>query len=75
MKAASGKLYVQQTAKAIGPNNFAVSGPETWNGLPAELRLSTPSTATFAWWKRISSSALNDMCLQHVWSYLRLHCL
>ena len=26
----------------------AVSGPETWNSLPAELRLSTLSTATFA---------------------------
>jgi len=47
--AASGKLYVQQTATAIGRRNFAVSGPETWNSLPAELRLSTLSTATFAW--------------------------
>ena len=47
--AASGKLYVQQTATATGRRNFAVSGPETWNSLPAELRLSTLSTATFAW--------------------------
>ena len=45
--AASGKLYVQRTATAIGRRNFAVSGPETWNSLPAELRLSTLSTATF----------------------------
>jgi len=47
---ASGKLdvQVQQTATAIGRRNFAVSGPETWNSLPAELRLSTLSTATFA---------------------------
>ena len=46
--AASGKLSVQWTATAIGRRNFAVSGPETWNSLPAELRLSTLSTATFA---------------------------
>ena len=47
--AASGKkLDVQRTATAIGRRNFAVSGPETWNSLPAELRLSTVSTATFA---------------------------
>jgi len=39
---------VQRTATAIGRRNFAVSGPETWNSLPAELRLSTLSTATFA---------------------------
>ena len=45
--AASGKLDVQRTATAIGRRNFAVSGPETWNSLPAELRLSTLSTATF----------------------------
>ena len=35
--AASGKLDVQQTATAIGRRNFAVSGPETWNSLPAQL--------------------------------------
>jgi len=46
--AASRKLDVQRTATAIGRRNFAVSGPETWNSLPAELRLSTLSTATFA---------------------------
>jgi len=46
--AASAKLDVQRTATAIGRRNFAVSGPETWNSLPAELRLSTLSTATFA---------------------------
>jgi len=46
--AAFGKLDVQRTATAIGRRNFAVSGPETWNSLPAELRLSTLSTATFA---------------------------
>ena len=32
----------------IGCRNFAVSGPETWNSLPVELRLSILSTATFA---------------------------
>jgi len=47
--AASGKLDMQRTATAIGRRNFAVSGPETWNSLPAELHLSTLSTATFAW--------------------------
>ena len=46
--AASSKLDVQRTATAIGRTNFAVSGPETWNSLPAEQRLSTLSTATFA---------------------------
>ena len=46
--AASGKLDVQRTATAIGRRNFAVSCLETWNSLPAELRLSTLSTATFA---------------------------
>ena len=46
--AASGKLDMQRTATAIGRRNFAVSSPETWNSLPAELRLSTLSTATFA---------------------------
>jgi len=46
--AASGKLDLQWTATAIGRRNFAVSGPETWNSLPADLRLSTLSTATFA---------------------------
>jgi len=46
--AASGKLDVQRTATAIGRRNFAISGPEIWNSLPAELRLSTLSTATFA---------------------------
>ena len=39
---------VQRTATAIGRRNFAVSGPETWNSLPAELRLLTLSMATFA---------------------------
>jgi len=33
--AASGKLDVQRTATATGRRNFAVSGPETWNSLPA----------------------------------------
>ena len=46
--AASGKLDVQRTATAIGRRNFAVSGPETWNSLQAELRLSTLSTSTIA---------------------------
>ena len=46
--AASGKLYVQRTATAIGRRNCAVSDPDTWNSLPAELRLSTLSMATFA---------------------------
>ena len=46
--AASATLDVQQTATTIGRRNYAVSGPETWNSLPAELRLSTLSTATFA---------------------------
>ena len=46
--ATSDKLGLQQPATAIGRRNFAVSGPETWNSLPAELRLSTLSTATFA---------------------------
>ena len=46
--AASGKLeFVQWTATATGCRIFAVSRPETWNSLPAELRLSTLSTATF----------------------------
>ena len=48
LSAASSKLDVQRTATAIGRRNFVVSGPETWNSLPAELRLSTLSTATFA---------------------------
>jgi len=39
---------VQRTATAIGRRNFAVFGPETWNSLPAELRLSTLSINTFA---------------------------
>ena len=46
--AASGKLDVQRTATAIGRRNFVVSGPETWNSLPGELRLPTLSKATFA---------------------------
>ena len=46
--AASGKLHVQRTATAIGRRNFAVSSPDIWNSLPAELRLSILSTATFA---------------------------
>ena len=46
--AASSKFDVQRTATAIGRRRFAVSGPETWNSLPAELLLSTLSTATFA---------------------------
>ena len=46
--ASSGKLDVQRTATAIGRRNFAVSGPETWNSLPAELHLSTLSSASFA---------------------------
>ena len=57
----SGRLDMQRTATGIGCRNFAVSGPETWNSLPAELRLSTLSTATFALRLRISSSALNDV--------------
>ena len=48
--------------------NFAVSGPETWNSLPAELRISTLFTATFA--RRLKAhlfvSTINDMCLQRV---------
>ena len=35
-------------ATGKGRRNFAVSSPETCNSLPAELRLSTLSTATFA---------------------------
>ena len=46
--AASAKLDIQRTATAIGRRNLALSGPENWNSLPAELRLSTLSTATFA---------------------------
>jgi len=49
---------MQRTARAIGRSNFAVSGPETWNSLPAELCLLTLSMTT--------SSALIDMCLQCV---------
>jgi len=43
--AASGKLSVQRT---VGRRNFAVSGPDIWNSLPTDLRLSSLSTATFA---------------------------
>jgi len=46
--AASGKLSVQRTATTIGRRNFAVSGPNIWNNLPTDLRLSSLSTATFA---------------------------
>ena len=46
--AASGKLSVQRTATTIGRRNFAVSGPDIWNSLPTDLRLSSLSTATFA---------------------------
>ena len=46
--AASGKLDVQRTATATGRRNSAVTGPETWNSLSAELRLLTLSTVTFA---------------------------
>ena len=46
--AASGKLSVQRTATAIGRRNSAVSGPDIWNSLPTDLRLSSLSTATSA---------------------------
>ena len=46
--AASGKLSVQRTATNIGRRNFAISGPDMWNSLPTDLRLSSLSTATFA---------------------------
>ena len=46
--AASRKLDMQRTATAFGYRNFAVSSRATWNSLPAELRLSTLSMATFA---------------------------
>ena len=65
--AASAKLDVQRTATAIGRRNLAVSGPETWNSLPAELRLSTLSMATFA--RRLKGHLFigtDDMCLQRV---------
>ena len=39
---------VDNMNSAIGCRNFAVCSPETWNSLPAELRLSTTATATFA---------------------------
>ena len=61
--AASGKLDVQRKVTAVGRKNVAVSGPEIWNSLPVELRLSTLSTVTLKHdaWKRISLSALNDV--------------
>ena len=48
--AATGKLVVPQPQPLVAATrrNLDVSGPETWNSLPAELRLSTLSTATFA---------------------------
>ena len=46
--AVSGKLSVQRTSTTIGRRNFAVSGPDIWNSLPTDLRLSTLLTATFA---------------------------
>ena len=62
--AVSGKLDMQQRATAIGLRNFAVSGPETWNSLPAELRLSTLSTATFA--RRLKAHLFVSTEWQHV---------
>jgi len=49
---------------------------ETWNSLPAELRLSTLSTATFA--RRLKAHLFVSTewhVLQRVWFYLRLRCL
>jgi len=53
--AASGKLDVQRTATAIGRRNFAVTGPETWNSLPAKLRLSTLSTRGHQFARRLKA--------------------
>jgi len=39
---ASGTLLVSRARTATGQCSFAVSGPRTWNSLPAELR--TPDT-------------------------------
>ena len=36
------------TATNIGRGNFAVSGPDIWSSLPADLHLSSLSTASFA---------------------------
>jgi len=44
--AASGKLDVQRTA--TDRRSFTVSGPEIWNSLTADLRLSKLLTANFA---------------------------
>ena len=38
----------QANTTCNGQPSVAVSGPETWNSVPAKLRLSTLSTATFA---------------------------
>jgi len=74
--AASRKLDVQRTATAIGRRNFAVSGPETWNSFTGRHCSRPPlHPPLHDAWKRIYSSALNDMCLQLVWFHLRLPCL
>ena len=46
--AASGMLVVPAcSTKTIGPRAFAVSGPNSWNNLPVELRCSNISLASF----------------------------
>jgi len=42
------RFWSQEQEGARSQPLVAVSGPETWNSLPAELRLSALSTATFA---------------------------
>ena len=49
----SGMLVVPRTKTSIGGRSFSVIGPETWNRLPADLRLCELTVATFA--KRLKS--------------------
>ena len=53
----SGMLVVPRTKTSTGGRSFSVIGPETWNRLPADLRLCELKVATFA--KRLKSYLFN----------------
>ena len=42
------KLVVRRTSTVLGARDFAVSSAVVWNSLPAELRVSSLTVATFA---------------------------
>ena len=64
------QLYVLRTSTSYGNRNFAVSGPSTWNSLPAALRSTDVFVETFR--TQLKTFLFNCLCRQLTFEQLTI---